>query len=124
MYAHALGCVGRARGKLRADGAANDLVAASAERVLCVEAYATREALLDAASGLTSLRGVAAEDLEPGVARLRAQVDPLGDPRDAISTALAQRGIRVRELRLDMPTLEEFFYRVTEGADRAEETVA
>jgi hypothetical protein len=38
--------------------------------------------------------------------------------------ALAQRGIAVRELRLDMPTLEEFFYRVTEGADRAEEGVA
>ena len=112
------------RGKLRADGAANELVAASAERVLCVEAYATKTALLDAAAGLTSLRGVAAEDLEPGVAQLRAQVDPLGDPRDAISTSLAQRGIRVRELRLDMPTLEEFFYQVTEGADRAEEGVA
>ena len=57
-------------------------------------------------------------------ARVRARVEPLGDPRDAVAAALAAAGAKVRELRLDMPTLEEFFYQVTEGADRAEEGAA
>ena len=112
------------RGKLRADGAADDLVSASAERVLRVEAAGTADQLLSATAGLTSLRGAESEDLGSGFARLRARVDPMGDPRDAMAAALSARGLAVRELRLDMPTLEEFFYQVTEGADRAEEGVA
>ena len=112
------------RGRMRADGTADQLVAQSTERALMVEAHAPAAALQQALVALPFLRGATAEDVGDGLSRLRAQVDPLGDPRDATMAALAQRGIAVRELRLDMPTLEEFFYRVTEGADRAEEGVA
>lgn len=112
------------RGRLRADGTAKDLVAASAERVLSVEAAASAQQLLAAASDLPSLLGVEAADAGAGFARLRARVEPMGDPREAVAAALAARGLSVRELRLDLPTLEEFFYQVTEGADRVEEGVA
>ena len=60
------------------------------------------QALQQALVALPFLRGATAEDLGDGLARLRAQVDPLGDPRDATMAALAQRGIAVRELRLDV----------------------
>ncbi len=112
------------RGRLRADGAPSELVAAGSERVLRVEAAATAQQLLAAVSGLPSLRCKEAEDLGDGYARLRARAEPMGDPREAVALALAARSAAVRELRLDLPTLEEFFYQVTEGSDRDEESVA
>jgi hypothetical protein len=41
-----------------------------------------------------------------------------------VAQALQQRSVLVRELRMEMPSLEEFFYSVTEGADRREELAA
>jgi hypothetical protein len=44
------------------------------------------------------------------------------DPRAEIGARLLRAGLPVHELRLDQPTLEEYFYAITEGRDREEET--
>jgi hypothetical protein len=66
--------------------------------------------------------GLAIESVEPateGYARLTATVPPGEDPRDAAAAALG--GAVLRELRLELPSLEHFFQQVTEGHDHAAE---
>ncbi len=117
------------RGRLRADGTPDQLIASAGRRSLRVEAHADQATLLRclaALPGLGSATAVPAElvDLGGGVASFRSPIAGDGDPRDAAAAALAAAGLRVRDLRLELPTLEEFFYSVTEGADRAEEHAA
>lgn len=111
------------RGKLRADGTPQELVSRAAGRRLLVEAHTTPETLAALAADL----GLGAESVAPlpgATARLEAVVAADADPRDAIAAALAARQIALRELRLELPSLEEFFYAITEGADRREELAA
>ena len=110
------------RGKLRADGTPAQLLAAS-DRRLHVEVRGAKEALT------ASLRGVPGLQLRDAVADgdyavIAADVARDHDPRDAVGLALAKAGLTIRELRLAAPTLEEFFYTITEGADRKEELAA
>src|SRR5262249_13202617 len=109
------------RGRLRADGVPQELVARGGNRRLRVEAHAAPPALAACCGGLPGVGLAEVADLGGGVALLRAGVDGAADPRDAAAQALAAAGIAVRELRLELPTLEEFFHAVTEGADRREE---
>jgi ABC-2 type transport system ATP-binding protein len=112
------------RGRLRADGPPNELVARGVRRRLRVEAHTAPAVLSEALASMPGIAIADVRDLGGGVAMLAASVEVEGDPRDAVARALQLRGLLVRELRLEMPSLEEFFYSVTEGADRHEEIAA
>ena len=112
------------RGRLRADGTAKDLIQKGSTRTLRVEALADGETLRRALAGVPGLSAPRATDLGDGASLLSASIEQQGDVRDAVAQALTSAGVRVRELRVELPTLEEYFYSVTEGADRAEEGAA
>ncbi len=112
------------QGKLRADGPADLLVAQGAQRRLRIEARCAPAALQQAAAGIGGLLQVEIEALGDGGSRLSATVAAMGDPRREAAAALHAHGIVPHELRLDLPSLEEYFYSVTEGRDRGEEGAA
>lgn len=108
------------RGELRADGAPEELLRQSRGRRLVVTATLAADALVVLVRGLPGVSGEPrAVDAGDAFTTVEATVDASQDPRDAAFTALQARGARVRELRLQLPTLEEFFVQVTEGADLA-----
>ncbi len=109
------------RGRLRADGRPDELVQQRVARHLVVAAACAPEALRAVAADVVSLRDVRCEAAADGGSELRAEVDAGLDPRRELGARLCAAGVAVSELRLDLPTLEEFFYRVTEGSDRREE---
>ena len=112
------------RGRLRADGAPRELVASTGRRTLRVEARAEPAALAAALAEVPGLAAAECSDRGEGIASLQAQVDGRADPRDAVAAALARAGLAARELHLELPSLEEYFFAITEGADRAEELSA
>jgi len=112
------------RGVLRADGTPSQLVASAGQRSLVVEARAAVDVLGQCLAAVPGVGRAMVEDLGLGVASFRAEVATGADPREAAAAAVAARGLQLRELRLQLPTLEEFFYAVTEGADRREELAA
>lgn len=112
------------RGRLRADGTADDLVRKGVERTLHVEAKGPVAVVQGLVAGRPELHALVVEDLGDGHVRVKARVHGDGDPRPAVAAALQSASIPVRELHVELPTLEEYFYSVTEGADRAEESVA
>jgi ABC-2 type transport system ATP-binding protein len=109
------------RGVLRADGAPAELVAKGALRRLCV---AVRGEPADLAAALAQA-GIAVEvSARDGLAVAAAALRPGHDPVPALATALAARGLPVHELRIELPTLEEWFHGVTEASDVAAAAVA
>ena len=109
------------RGRLRADGAPQELVATSAQYHVRVVAKCNATRLAEAMSGIRGLEvGVAAEGGD-GTASMRCAVERGVDPRAELGQRLLRAGIAVHELKVEQPTLEEFFYAVTEGSDRSEE---
>src|SRR5262249_13843544 len=98
--------------------------ASAGVRSLVVEARAPAGVLRQCLAALPGLGDAMVEDLGDGIASLRAEVAGGADPREAAAAALAARGLQPRQLRLQVPTLEEFFYAVTEWADRREELAA
>jgi ABC-2 type transport system ATP-binding protein len=119
------------RGKIKADGSPRELLEQSQGRQLVVCAAATAEDLAACLGDITGAREVTVEISDEGFSTLRCILDPGADPRDEAFARLSQRGIRIRELKLNMPTLEEFFAELTrdpslaaeDGADRAPEEV-
>jgi ABC-2 type transport system ATP-binding protein len=112
------------RGRLRADGAPGELVASTGRRTLRVEARAEPAALSAALAPVPGLAAAECSDRGEGIASLHAQVDGHADPRDAVAAALARAGLAAREIHLELPSLEEYFFAITEGADRTEERAA
>lgn len=109
------------RGVLRADGPPAELVARGARRRLRVAVRGEPNALADALAAA----GVAAEvALADGLARAVAELPAGVDPVPALAAALAARALPVHELRVELPTLEEWFHAVTEGSDRGEEAAS
>ena len=108
------------RGRLRADGPPKELVQQHTSRLLTVTAKCGGPALLGCAEGLVGV-GDLVVTAEGPVATVRATVQPGGDPRQELGERLLAIGAGVIDMRLDLPTLEEFFYQLTEGSDRAEE---
>ncbi len=105
------------RGTLRADGAPAELVAKSAARTLRAVAKASPSQMLDLATGVPGLRGARATRVDDVCSALVAEVAPGVDPSADVGARLLAAGLVPTELRIDMPTLEEFFHRVTEGGD-------
>jgi len=110
------------RGTLRADGPPDELVARIVGRTVSVTARCTPQQLDEVVRGTPGLQGtnaVVAEQL--GFASGYGAADPGTDPTLALGDRLLAAGIAVRELRLSVPTLEEYFALMTEGSDRVEE---
>jgi ABC-2 type transport system ATP-binding protein len=112
------------RGRIRADGTPAQLVAGSGARRLRVAARLPAEVLGGLLAGLDGASvPVVSQDAE-GFAIGEATIASSEDPRERLGDELLRRSAAVRELRLDLPSLEEYFHEVTEGQDRAEETAA
>jgi ABC-2 type transport system ATP-binding protein len=109
------------RGRIRADGTPAGLLEASAGRRLRVEARADAVALGACVADLPAVLHTEVRPLPDGWSLLVAEVAAGADPREAVAERLLQRGLAARSLRLDLPSLEEFFHELTEGADRVEE---
>jgi ABC-2 type transport system ATP-binding protein len=114
------------RGTLRADGAPEQLLRRCRGRRLVVTAAGAADDLAELLRTLPGVLGqpVVAEVAADGYATVEVEVEATADPRDAASAALRSLGVPVRELRLQLPTLEEFFVQVTEGTEDASEGTA
>ncbi|MGC6488931.1 MAG: ABC transporter ATP-binding protein [Planctomycetota bacterium] len=112
------------RGTVRADGPPNDLVGQNTRAQLRV---AARCAPAELRALVEPLPGVVASTLavDGGErASLRCQIEPGADPTEALGDRLHAAGVATHELRLVLPTLEEFFYAITDGQDEALEDAA
>jgi len=109
------------RGKVRADGAPQELVEATVQRTLKLVADATPERLAQVLAPLAALAEAVYTPEAAGGARMRCLLAPNDDSMRRVGPLLQQAGIAVFELSVEQPTLEEFFYAITEGDDRAEE---
>jgi gliding motility-associated transport system ATP-binding protein len=107
------------QGKIKADGRPRDLLEQSQGRQLVVCAAASEADLRTCLGDLEGSRQVTVESEVEGFTTLRYLMDPAADPRDEASARLAGKGIRIRELRLELPTLEEFFAELTRAPDSA-----
>lgn len=116
-------------GRLRADGTPTELLERSSGRCLSVTAAAGVGTSSGAAVAacLAALPGVAKPQVvseDGGYATVRAALEPGADPRDAAFARLRAAGLAIRELKLDLPTLEQFFAQMTEGAEEEAEPVS
>lgn len=102
------------RGRLCADGPAEQLVAAAIGRRLHVQAACSPAQLEALAADLPGLSPAAAEALPGPAARLVAEVAGDAEPAAVLGLRLLQAGIAVQELRVEVPTLEQYFQAVTE----------
>jgi ABC-2 type transport system ATP-binding protein len=112
------------RGKLRADGKPQDLVAQGAATRVVVAARVAADALAAALAGVPGLVDSAVHAGADGVARASCTFAPGGDPATAVGQRLLAAGIAVCELRPDLPSLETWFHAITEGETTAAEEVA
>ncbi|MCK5941548.1 MAG: ABC transporter ATP-binding protein [Planctomycetes bacterium] len=114
------------RGTVRADGPPDELVARNTRAVLRVRARCAAPLLREI---VEVLPGVVADTVEayggddPASTTLRCQVEPGQDPTVQLGDRLQQAAIAVHELRVELPTLEEYFYSITDGLDQAEEAL-
>ena len=106
------------RGTVRADGPPGDLVAQNTGARLRAQARCSEAQLRECLEGLP---GVVADTVEVAtgeVATLRCEVAPGADPTAALGDRLQAAGVAVHELAVELPTLEEYFYAITDGADQ------
>ena len=119
------------RGRLMADGSLSELLADATGRQLTVTAKAfatTLEELIADVAAVTAndpagIRVRAADGVD-GYATATLALDRDEDPRDEVAAALSARGIAIRELKLELPTLEQYFAQVTGAATPATQEVA
>jgi len=110
------------RGSIRADGPPDALVAQSTRAQLFVRSRCAPALLRDV---VLSVPGVIAEtvvvDGDEELANATCAVAPGMDPSRELGERLQKAAIAVHELKLVMPTLEEYFYSITDGLDQREE---
>jgi ABC-2 type transport system ATP-binding protein len=97
-------------GKIRADGAPRELLEQSGARRLVVAARLPGKDLLACLQSLPGTDKLEVTGEADGFATVTAAVAPKADPRDEAYRALERTGAAIRELRLDLATLEQFFY--------------
>ena len=105
------------QGQIRADGTPESFLARTRGRCLCVTAKTAPEDLVARLAGVAGLGPAVVVEERDGFSSAQAEIEGGDDPRDEAFGRL--QGVAIRELRLDLPSLEEFFRQVTEG----EETV-
>ena len=110
------------RGAVRADGAPDALVASNTEARLSVRAKCSAQLLREIVAVVPDVLvdSIAADEAD-GVTRLTCRVQPGADPTAQLGDRLQQAAIAVHELQVELPTLEEYFYSITDGADQQEE---
>lgn len=111
-------------GRIRADGTPRSLLETSAGRRLVVEARLAEGDLLEVLRGVPGGGEPQVVATDGAFVRVELPVSAGADPREEAFQRLSARRAFVRELRLELPTLEEYFQQVTEGggeAARAEE---
>lgn len=109
------------RGKIRADGSLDELLESSRGRQMVVVARMEAEPLRTGLLALDGVEEVQLEAREDGMQEARSTLAADADPREAAFRWLARSGAEARELRLDLPTLEEVFRQVTTGTEVAAE---
>ena len=108
------------RGTLRADGKPEDLVSRHSRAELRVRARCGTPLLHEI---VTLMPGVIADTIEirgGDVASLTCALQPGADPSSSLGERLLEAGVPVHELRVVLPTLEEYFHQITEGGEVAE----
>ncbi|MDH5675649.1 MAG: ABC transporter ATP-binding protein [Myxococcales bacterium] len=114
------------KGRLVGEGQPGELRrAGGGAQLLSLEARADRERLERAVEAVTGVRAItdaqvmeASGDGADSIVRLRVEADP-GDVAERIFAAVAEAGLRLRELRREQASLEEVFTQLT-TQDRAE----
>ncbi|MFK7741013.1 MAG: ABC transporter ATP-binding protein [Planctomycetota bacterium] len=110
------------RGQKRADGAPDQLVRDNTRATLHVAARCPTALLREV---VTAIGGVITDYVETeerdGEALLRCPVAPGADPCRELGDRLHAASVMVSELKLVLPTLEEYFYAITDGSDFAEQ---
>ena len=106
------------RGTVRADGPPDDLVSHNTRARLRVRARCSREQLLAAMEGLGGVVGGTIEVDGGEHPSLSCQVEPGADPTGSLGDRLQRAGVAVHELAVERPTLEEYFYAITDGQDQ------
>jgi ABC-2 type transport system ATP-binding protein len=109
------------RGSVRADGAPADLVAKNTRAVLRVTARCEAAHLRARVAALPGVVSDSIVESADAPASMRCHVEPGHDPSAALGEQLQQDGAAVHELRVELPTLEEYFYAITDGQDQLEE---
>lgn len=107
-------------GKILADGRPQDLLRNSEGSALTVSAALPTSELLACLSGMAGTAAASVLDDQAGFATVSLAVHAGADPRDEAFDRLTKAGARIRELRLDLPSLEQFFTALTDRnpADR------
>jgi ABC-2 type transport system ATP-binding protein len=108
------------RGVLRADGAPAELVMRSTQRTVRVAVAGSAEALAAAIGGVPGLELIAPPAATAAGAAATLRVVGDGDPVPALGARLLAAGLAVHELRVELPTLEEYFHAITEGGEAAD----
>ena len=108
------------RGRIRADGTPQRLLEASAGRRLVVTASLPNGDLERCFADLAGVGPPRRVGEDGDFRAVEADVAANADPRDEVARRLQAQGARIRELKLVLPKLEEFFRQITEGADERE----
>ncbi|MBK8096542.1 MAG: ABC transporter ATP-binding protein [Planctomycetes bacterium] len=106
------------RGTIRADGPPAELVAKNTGRVLHVAVAGTPLQLQQALAEVPWCAGIPATDAGGGAVAMQVVLPAGSDPTAMVGERLLAAGLPVRELRLQMASLEEYFHQITEGRDR------
>ncbi len=100
-------------GKIKADGRPQDLLEGSTGRRLTVSAGLPPAELSACLDGIAGVGSPSMDVGQDGFSTLCLLVDAGVDPRDEAFERLSRSKARIRELRLDLPSLEEFFTDLT-----------
>ncbi len=103
------------QGRLRADGTPDKLLAAGLGKRLVVTARMPPEQLVQVLRGVAGLDAWEEVEQQGSFTTIAARVVEGQDPRDDVHAALRLRDVPLRELKLVLPTLEEYFQQVTES---------
>ncbi len=107
-------------GTLLADGTIDELLEQAPGRALVVTARATPGDFRRLRDGLEIAAPTLGEADAAGWCTARFELSAGQDPRDEIARRLREHGNDLRELKLELPTLETYFQYVTEQAEAPE----
>ena len=103
-------------GVLRADDTPEGMLQKARGRVVSVTAMTDEATLFAAVEGIEGLTRPGIEAADGGHLTLEAHLAADVDPRDVVSQRLRDAGVPIRELKLVLPRLEDYFQQITEGS--------
>jgi ABC-2 type transport system ATP-binding protein len=108
------------RGRIRADGTPAALLELGQGRRLSVTAALAGDGLASTVRALPGVTAVQEVERDGAWCTVEASLAPGVDPREALAERLVELRAPLRELRLVLPRLEDYFRDVTEGVDLVE----